>query len=406
MPSDPSESSASSIALKLGITIDELLQSPPEEAVRSFEKLVQEKQADYEKAEGRVNKRISKKQLSSAQANLEAALLWQTEQELSSIIESLIELADAGSSFRANELLETHRGRFAELPESPLKERFQRIEKSLKESLRPTPPPEPEPEPEPSPEAGPSFDSKPETSYPEPEQQKSTPSKSKPEPEEPSKPSPTSPPAASCFTLELKNKERIHVFSANTKITFGRYGGNKSAVYELAAVVPKDKRETVRLLNMISGRHGSIINSNGQWGILDTWPDNEKPSTNGIFIEDVKLDSPVSFRRLNGKLLHFASTDPEAALPRFRIHVLETNDYSSPESILLERLDTFKDHILLLSQTAQLPSSFDSLQIARESEGFLLGAKKQQIENATRSILSLDSLSLTPFETVFYGREV
>ncbi|MBD5779794.1 hypothetical protein IEN85_09845 [Pelagicoccus sp. NFK12] len=356
---------------------------------------------------------MAKTRLSHIQQACEASKKWSNRESLSQVLDQAMELADAGSHFRAIDILNSHESEFRELEESPLKVRYHQVQELIQATVRPKeaetqkevfqekPDPIPQREPEPpqvvdasrpqadsAPHSIPSFRDPPETTNRTTEQT-----------------SPVPPPCKR-FTYDLGEKGRLHVIGPDKPLTFGRYKSQHGPDYELLAAIPKEKSETSRLIRMLSARHGSIIHSAGQWGILDSWPNQDVSSTNGIFIEKVKLESPASFRRLHGKHLSFATADETIPLPHFRIYVLDAKTFDAPESVLLERLDAFKDHILLLAGEAELPNTFAPLSFNRTAKGFTIGNEPSPVTPQTQGVISFESLEVSPFEPVFFGREI
>lgn len=399
------------VAQMLGLSEEAFKQTSPDEIYSQIETSHKQRQLEYENAQGRVNKRLAKKRLEEVIHKKECVQAWQKNSELEAILESILELADAGSFFRASELLDASEHKFHDQVGTPLKMRFQRVQEMIQETLKP-----------PAKEETQSEHSRNAISKPKEQDQPSAPNIDKPplvakEPDPvvipQSAPAKTnlkeakpSPPPCERMTLDLGKAGRLHVVNGSGSLTFGRYKNPNSPDYELIAAIPQDKSETSRLMRMISGRHGSIIHSNGQWGIIDSWPGQECISTNGIFIEKAKLESPVSFRRLDGKRLSFATSDPDVPLPAFRIHVLHSGEITASESILLERLDAFQDHILLLSEKTVLPKEFGGLTLCSIDGGLALGVEKAPLTAQSEQVLSFGKVELTPLETIFYGREM
>lgn len=408
MQDEPNETLEATIARALGISEDELSSRSPADVFRELNALAEQRQNEYEQAQGRINKRLAKTRLTQIQTACEASRSWAIRGELAQILDKAMDLADQGSHFRASDLLANKETEFKALEDSPLKSRYQNVLHTIQATLRPEKTSENlQPVSNPSSFAHETPQTEQPQEHKEPAQETTLRSPSPQAIETPSVSETTlETKTASRFTYDLGKKGRLHICSPDKPLTFGRYGTPHKPDFGLIAAIPKDKSATSRLLQMISGKHGSIIHSSGQWGILDSWPSQEKKSTNGIFIEGVKLEAPASFRRLHGKHLTFATADRNMPLPCFRIHVLDTNKLGSPESILLERLDFFKDHILLLSESATLPSSLGSLTISRHNGGFTQGTEQTPIKANTPNVLAFDYLQVSPLEPVFYDREI
>ena len=208
-----------------------------------------------------------------------------------------------------------------------------------------------------------------------------------------------------CFTYALSPIERLHVIAYDgprDSVTFGRYRSQHNPDLPLMNAVPKDKEETMQVIRMISGRHGSLRRKANEWFLIDAWSAHDKPSTNGIYLEGEQTVS-VRLKRCNGRKITFASPELKVGLPAFKVVFLKNEKAGGDPSILLQRLDTFRDHILLLNGTVTLPSDVGGLSVERSGDGFKVDGARG-IDRGGENVAAFDSFEPCPFEEVFYQR--
>lgn len=439
MSEDWIESAQSDIAGALGVSVEEFASISSEDARRQLSERQKEKQRDYDSAEGRVNKRVASRALKSVNAVVEVSEKWFQYNETDQALREVLSFVEAGKTPRAKMSLrivkdsaqalggsiwdrfvaleeelsgptpeEVHEEKEREREEQErqakeaekaqaeleaeqrmrieaevreriereLQERHAQAEAERLESEKPVAE-ETGPPPLKIRDAMPEVGSVPEKRY------------------EP----------CSRFSYALSAVERLHVLAYDgpvDSVTFGRYRSRNNPDLPLMNAVPKDKEETMQVIRMISGKHGSLIRKSNEWFLIDAWNPQDKPSTNGIYL-DGKESVSIRLSRCNGRTITFSSPEMKIGLPAFKVIILDNPHQRSEYSILLQRLDTFQDHILILNNTVLLPDEFGSMSFERVGDGFRVDGSVA-IERGGMSIAAFDAFEPCPFEEVFYQR--
>ena len=207
------------------------------------------------------------------------------------------------------------------------------------------------------------------------------------------------------FSFSLSPMARLHVLASDgavESITFGRYRSQHNPDLPLMNAVPKDKEETMQVIRMISGRHGSLRRKAGEWFLIDAWNAGDKPSTNGIYLDGEQTVS-VRLKNCSGKLITFSSPELKPGLPAFKVVFLHDKKSGMASSILLQRMDTFRDHILILGGDVELPSDLGGLHVERVGSGFKVNGSDVVVRGGI-NVAAFDTFAPLPFEEVFYQR--
>ena len=207
------------------------------------------------------------------------------------------------------------------------------------------------------------------------------------------------------FSFALSALERLHVLASKSStqtITLGRYRSSCTPDLPLMNAVPKDKEETIKVIRMISRRHGSLVRKGNDWYLMDAWNTHTRASTNGIYLDGEQSIS-IPLMKCDGKTITFSSPTFKEGLPAFEVILLENSDQQDQPSILLKRIDAFRDHILLLNNSATLPQELGGLTLNRLDPGFKINGSTNVVP-AGHGIVAFNAFEPVPFEEVFYQR--
>jgi hypothetical protein len=207
------------------------------------------------------------------------------------------------------------------------------------------------------------------------------------------------------FSFALSSRERLHVLASKSStqtITLGRYRSSCTPDLPLMNAVPKDKEETIKVIRMISRRHGSLVRKGNDWYLIDAWDTQNEASTNGIYLDGEQSIS-IPLMKCDCKTITFSSPTFKEGLPAFEVILLENPDQQNQPSILLKRIDAFKDHILLLNNSATLPLDLGGLTLHRVDPGFKINGSTNVVPDG-HGIVAFNAFEPIPFEEVFYQR--